>query len=279
MRYWLLCIALFPIFACAGMGVEATSVNAIKHQNAKIKTTVCVTDDDWLPYTFLSRTDKPALTGASIDAIDFLFKKMGEAYTLKPIIWTRLIRSEQEYIHLCDVIWDIPKNTAKELGVKISTPLYITRAVVLFDKKTFKHAEVEKFSFTTLFSRKAKLCGIRGNDYQVLTPFVDVRVKDTQQALDLIGKSRCTLFFSGVHVVKLGLKHNMYTLPSNLGYAILPKKNSTAYYVALTKSNQSSMKLLRKLNAVIKDAVDSGQWQKIYQKYGIQHNLESSITS
>lgn len=277
MRYWLLCIALFPILACADMRGEPTP--AIKNSNAEVKTTtVCVTDDDWPPYTFLSRTDNPALTGASIDAIDFLFKKMGESYTLKPVIWTRLTRSGREYIHSCDVIWDMPENTAKELDVKVSTPLYITRAVVLFDKKTFKHEEVKEFSFTTLFSIRAKLCGIRGHDYQVLTPFVDIRVKDTQQALDLIGKSRCTLFFSGAHVVEFGLKHDAYTLPMNLGYATLPKENSIAYYVAVTKSDQSSLKLLRKLNAVIKEAVDSGQWQKIYQKYGIQHNLEPSIT-
>lgn len=276
MRRWLLCIIFFPMLACAGIGIKQTSVNPVKKLSAEVnKTTVCVTDDDWPPYVFLSQSKPSTLIGASIDAIDFVFKEMGKPYRLQPIVWTRLTRAESKSFRFCDVIWDMPESTADALGLPLSLPLYNTRAAVLFDAKTFKREEIETFSFTTLFSKKAKLCGIRGSDYGVLAPFIDISVKDTQQALDLIGKSRCTLFFSGAHVVEFGAKHDVYTIPINLGFSLLPKKHNLAYYAALTKTDDASLHLLKKINTIIDDSVRHGDWQKLYQKYDVHSNLQS----
>lgn len=267
---------VFPLLmlVCQLSHAETTRVNAPENDVKKIS--VCVTEDDWPPYVFLD-SDSADLKGASIDAIHFVFKKIGMPYEVKSVVWTRLVHLKEKARRVCDVIWDITEGTAKEKGFKFSVPLYRTNIVVLFNEDLFSFdGNMNYFPMGVLTAKKTKLCAIRGHNYEMLTPFIDVMVNDTSQALELLGKSRCTLFFASWNVVEFGFKNRIYTLPKNVGYTALPSQYSTTYYATITKETVLAEALLEKINRIVQASMETGEWAKLFEKYGVQDKVNST---
>lgn len=266
MKGWLIILILvLPSLAFADKfkNDTRTSVN---------KVTVCVTNDDWPPYIHSKNNNQGKLYGASVDSIDFLFKKLKLDYDIKPIVWARLINFRHRLFLSCDLVWGVNKSRADSYNLKISKPLYATQIIAFYDKKTFNEKNVTKISPEYLLKQKNNICGIRGYDYRAINSLVKIRVNDNQQALDLLARSRCSLFFTGAEVAKYSIEQGIYKLSSNVAYANVHNQK-TYYYAAMVQQDKRALNLLKNINQVIEYAVKSGEWQVFYKKYGIHHGL------
>lgn len=236
--------------------------------------TVCITDDDWPPYVFSENNQSKKLRGASIDSIDFLFKKLNRNYVVKPMVWARLIHFTGKPFLSCDLIWGVNNSRVETYKLKASNPVYATKAMVFFDKKTLNKKQISQLSAEYLLSHKNNICGIRGYDYKAIDPLVNVRVTDNQQALNLLARSRCSLFFTAAEVGDYAIRSGMYALSNNVAYAPI-SGIETSYYAVTVKQDKRALKLLKDISEIIEQSVENGEWQKLYNKYGIRHGLDT----
>lgn len=238
------------------------------------KINVCISADDFMPYVGWHNSDGKNLSapeGITIDAIATIFQKLKLDYRIVPIVWSRL--SATSSYRDCDVIWDIAVGTASGREFLLSRPLYKTPISVIYNRSLLADADLQRMQLADLFKKRRRICGVRGFDYREINSLVNVKVASTKQALDVLRRARCTLFFLGTPILEYGHKNGIYRLDNNIGFVDLGGDYVTVYYAAVTKRDAKARALLRDINNMVAKLQRNGDWDGIFARYGVPSYL------
>lgn len=233
----------------AGLGL-AMLIPASFASAAEKPVQICLEEgNEWAPFTYWERKDgvpdTSRLTGSATTLVLDAIKKNGLSYQIRYLPWARVQQELADYHQngLCELTWDASYKPERAEFAFYSVPLYYTHLGFFYLKRRYPEAP----DLQTVNS--SRVCGVIGYNYAPYGLAQEPRrVKQLQQALDMLGRDRCDFLPSEIEPLVGGLTLGIYqsepgllnlALPSRKGFYLLVSKGSPRAYELVTRLNQT----------------------------------------
>jgi polar amino acid transport system substrate-binding protein len=206
--------------------------------------------------------DTSRLTGSATTLVLDALNKLGLSHQIRYLPWARVQQELADYRQngLCELTWDASYKPERAEYAFYSVPLYYTHLGFFYLKRRFP----ETPDLQTV--NRSRVCGVIGYNY---TPYGLVleprRVKQLQQALDMLGRDRCDFLPSEIEPLTSGIGLGIYRSESGLLNLALPSRKG--FYLLVSKGSPRAYELVTRLNQVLIDFQDSGYSDEVMRKF------------
>ena len=239
-----------------------------------------IVDDEaeWPPYTYYKRLNgkkTQEIEGFSIDVVSHILHRAGIKFTIELLPWKRALfnvaggKKNQLILNSSYV-------KEREEDYLYSLSYYSLQHVIFYSVKKYPNGLVLK-DIDDLNSNY-KICGLRGYSYGaagVDTQKVNLSFGTYGQLIHVLHERPeiCDLFIEGYKILP-GFKmigHD-YLADMNLKHSIIPGLASKGYHMLISKKLAYRHELKRILDEGILDMQNSGEMDKVSEKYGLLHH-------
>lgn len=189
--------------------------------------------NEWAPFTYWERKDgvpdTSRLTGSATTLVLDAIKKNGLSYQIRYLPWARVQQELADYHQngLCELTWDASYKPERAEFAFYSVPLYYTHLGFFYLKRRYPEAP----DLQTVNS--SRVCGVIGYNYAPYGLAQEPRrVKQLQQALDMLGRDRCDFLPSEIEPLVGGLTLGIYQSEPGLLNLALPSRKG--FYLLVT---------------------------------------------
>ncbi|WP_336291361.1 hypothetical protein [Aeromonas dhakensis] len=212
--------------------------------------------NEWAPFTYWERKDgvpdTRRLTGSATTQVLEALKRLGLSYKIRYLPWARV---QQE-------LADYRQNRLCELTeyAFYSVPLYYTHLGFFYLKRRFPEAP------DLQMVNRSRVCGVLGYNYAPYGLAQEPRrLKQLQQALDMLGRDRCDFLPSEIEPLMSGIGLGIYQSESGLLHLALPSRKG--FYLLVSKGSPRSYELVTRLNQLLIEFQDSGYSDEVMRRF------------
>ena len=113
---------------------------------------------------------------------------------------------------------------------------------------------------------RSRVCGVLGYNYAPYGLAQEPRrLKQLQQALDMLGRDRCDFLPSEIEPLMSGIGLGIYQSESGLLHLALPSRKG--FYLLVSKGSPRSYELVTRLNQLLIEFQDSGYSDEVMRRF------------
>ena len=222
--------------------------------------------NEWAPFTYWERKDgvpdTGRLTGSATTQVLEALKRLGLSYKIRYLPWARVQQELADYRQnrWCELTWDASYKPERAEYAFYSVPLYYTHLGFFYLKRRFPEAP----DLQTV--NRSRVCGVLGYNYAPYGLAQEPRrLKQLQQALDMLGRDRCDFLPSEIEPLMSGIGLGIYQSESGLLHLALPSRKG--FYLLVSKGSPRSYELVTRLNQLLIEFQDSGYSDEVMRRF------------
>jgi polar amino acid transport system substrate-binding protein len=239
---------------------------------------ICDDGAEWPPFVFFDRDhgkiDKTKAVGALIDMYNVMFKDMNMSYKIDLIPWKRCTYLVSHYGEAKKyVIFPGLYSKKRAKILYISKPIYTTHQVIWYSSKKFTKKEILNKVKNDINS--LNICDVNGYNtafYHTLLN-VDKNKKINQSAktqcavLHKISYGRCDIMVASKEAILGYQMIGKCDIPKDIKYIPYETLSQSKFRLFISKEYPKGKELLEKINAEIDKLQNSGEREKILNKW------------
>ena len=221
---------------------------------------------EWPPYTYWVRhngvPEPERLTGAAATLVLDALRQNGLSPQIRYLPWARVKQELVDYGQngLCELTWDASYKPERAEFAFYSVPLYYTHLGFFYLKRRYP----EPPDLQTV--NRSRVCGVIGYNY---TPYglaqEPRRVKQLQQALDMMGRDRCDFLPSEIEPLVSGISLGIYRSESGLLNLALPSRKG--FYLLVSKGSPRAHEQVNTLNQALVAFQEGGHGDEVMRRF------------
>ncbi|MGL4250589.1 MAG: substrate-binding periplasmic protein [Aeromonas sp.] len=221
---------------------------------------------EWPPFTYWERKDgapdTSRLTGSATTLVLDALQQSGFPYQIRYLPWARVQQELADFRQngLCELTWDASYKPERAEFAYYSVPLYYTRLGFFYLKRRFP----EPPDLKTVNS--SRVCGVLGYNY---IPYglaqEPHRVKQLQQALDMLERERCDFLPSEIEPLVGGISLGIYQSEKGLLNLALPSRK--VFYLLVSKDSPRAHELVNRLNQALLAFQEGGHADEVMRRF------------
>lgn len=222
--------------------------------------------NEWAPFTYWERKDgvpdTSRLTGSATTLVLDALQQSGLSHQIRYLPWARVQQELADYHQngLCELTWDASYKPERAEFAFYSVPLYYTHLGFFYLKRRYP----EPPDLQTV--NRSRVCGVIGYNY---TPYglaqEPRRVKQLQQALDMLERDRCDFLPSEIEPLVAGISLGIYRSESGLLNLALPSRKG--FYLLVSKGSPRGHQLVNILNQSLVAFQEGGHTDEVMRRF------------
>ncbi|MEZ6967792.1 substrate-binding periplasmic protein [Aeromonas sp. S11(2024)] len=222
--------------------------------------------NEWAPFTYWERKDgvpdTSRLTGSATTLVLDALQQSGLSHQIRYLPWARVQQELADYRQngLCELTWDASYKPERAEFAFYSVPLYYTHLGFFYLKRRYP----EPPDLQTV--NRSRVCGVIGYNY---TPYglaqEPRRVKQLQQALDMLERDRCDFLPSEIEPLVAGISLGIYRSESGLLNLALPSRKG--FYLLVSKGSPRGHQLVNILNQSLVAFQEGGHTDEVMRRF------------